>query len=140
MICERLGPGIRLKFIGIQVKVSPLVFRDIGPALRGLLDRCNQQRAEQCRTILAKPAVAQVHEQNLAAVHGLADIERVFRRREHVTNERRCEELADFILHRRDCLGRGSDRSNRQTQFAKTLRTNGSDSRLTDLPAKGLRR
>jgi hypothetical protein len=68
-----------MKLFQIQMVVA-LRLRQFGAAYCGLLDGGQQEAAEQGRVVLPDPAVAEVHDEILPAVHDAAQVEGVLRR------------------------------------------------------------
>lgn len=68
--------GKILELVDVEKKVATGFFGDVGAGHRSLLDAADQKRAEKRRVVFAESAFAEVHNQHMAVVHNLPQVER----------------------------------------------------------------
>ncbi len=94
---EGLG-GEVLELIDVQVEVAALFLGDVRAAHGVQLELGHEHGTEERRVVLAELSLAQVHQDDLAAVHRMADIHFAVHLAHDIADERGREQLADLVL------------------------------------------
>ena len=71
---------------------------------RGEEQTCEEKRAEKARRVFTDPAFREVHDEDCAGVHEVAEVPKVSRLADDVSDEGSEQKLADLVLNRCDRL------------------------------------
>jgi hypothetical protein len=95
-----------LELVDIEVKRPTILdIGDVATAHRGELNLGHEERTEDAGVVFADETFGQIHDEDFAFVHDLADIERTLWLTDDVTDDGVCGEGADFVEDRRDRFG-----------------------------------
>src|SRR5437762_344829 len=80
--------GKMLELIGVQCEIATLAFRNVGARFRGLCKGSGQECAQEMRRRFTKLALGEIDDEDLSAVHDVANIDGALDLTEHVADRR----------------------------------------------------